>query len=93
MKVVIVCLLLTGIIMSISNAEETEAQPAQLSRSKRLAGFGAINTVGGRVGCVVSENQSGNYSLYVNTHFTKYLDQEELQELETYKEQLAAFKV
>jgi len=62
------------------------------NRAKRFAGFGTFSTVGGRIGCVVSDNGPGNASLYINSHFTKFLSEEELQELEDYKENLTQFK-
>jgi hypothetical protein len=62
------------------------------NRAKRFAGFGSFSTVGGRVGCVVSENSPGNSSLYINSHFTKFLSEDEQQELDQYKEKLAQFK-
>ena len=62
------------------------------NRAKRFAGFGSLSSVGGRVGCVVSENSPGNSSLYVNSHFSKYLSEDEIQELEEYKEEIAKFK-
>uniref|UniRef100_A0A915CU91 Pepsin inhibitor-3-like repeated domain-containing protein n=1 Tax=Ditylenchus dipsaci TaxID=166011 RepID=A0A915CU91_9BILA len=48
--------------------------------------------IGGNVGCVVSENSPGNASLFINSHFTKYLSEDEQSELEQYKQDLAKFK-
>ncbi|KAI1720075.1 pepsin inhibitor-3-like repeated domain-containing protein [Ditylenchus destructor] len=82
MKCIIVGL---AVLFAFANAGPSD-------RQKRFAGFGAFSTVGGRVGCVVSENSPGNASLYVNSHFTKYLSEEELSELSQYKDNLAKFK-
>jgi len=68
----------------------SEATPT--NRQKRFAGFGAFSTVGGRVGCVVSENSPGNSSLFINSHFTKHLSADEQEELDQYKQDLAKFK-
>jgi len=78
-------LVLLSTIVFVISAEEN-------NRAKRFAGFGSFSTVGGRVGCVVSENGPGNSSLYINSHFTKFLSDEEQQELDQYKQQLAKFK-
>jgi hypothetical protein len=78
-------LLILLIISFAVNAEKN-------NRAKRFAGFGSFSTVGGRVGCVVSENGPSNSSLYINSHFTKFLSEDEQQELDKYKEQLTQFK-
>jgi len=64
----------------------------QLSRAKRFSGFGTFSTVGGRIGCVVSENGPGNSSLFINSHFSHFLSDDEQQELSQYKEKLTTFK-
>lgn len=87
MKCLIAAVLLVG-SLSVLNIE---ASPSG-SRQKRFAGFGAFSTVGGRVGCVVSENSPGNASLFINSHFSKYLSEDEQQELEQYKQDLTKFK-
>jgi len=85
MKCLITALLAT-VLLAVS-----EATPAS-NRQKRFAGFGAFSTVGGRVGCVVSENSPGNSSLFINSHFTKYLSADEQEELDQYKQDLTKFK-
>jgi len=40
----------------------------------------------------IQENSPGNASLYINSHFTKYLSEDEIQELDQYKEKLTQFK-
>jgi hypothetical protein len=82
MKCLITALLVTVLVVA-SNAAP---------RQKRFAGFGAFSTVGGRVGCVVSENGPGNASLFINSHFTKYLSADEQDELDQYKQELTKFK-
>jgi len=57
------------------------------TRAKRFAGFGGLSTVGGRVGCVVSENR-----LFVNGRFNKELSESEQQELTEYKQKLEQFR-
>jgi len=57
------------------------------SRAKRFAGFGGLSTVGGNVGCVVSENK-----LFVNGRYTKELTDTEQEELELYKKEKETFR-
>uniref|UniRef100_A0A183CHW7 Pepsin-I3 domain-containing protein n=1 Tax=Globodera pallida TaxID=36090 RepID=A0A183CHW7_GLOPA len=66
--------------MFASTAEQT-------NRAKRFASFGSLSTIGGRVGCVVSQNK-----LFINGHFTKDLSDDEQEELKQYQEQLEQFK-
>lgn len=60
-------------------------QPAK--RQKRFAAFGSLSTVGGRVGCVVSQNK-----LFINGLFIKDLNEDEQQELNIYKDTQKQFK-
>jgi hypothetical protein len=80
------CLLLL-LVLVVCTAMGSEA-----NRAKRFAGFGAFSAAGGRIGCVVSENGPNNASLYINSHFTKFLSDDEIQELSQYKEKLTTFK-
>jgi len=79
------CFLLVALVGLMSSGLEA-------NRAKRFAGFGAFSAAGGRIGCVVSENSPGNASLYINSHFTKYLSEDEITELDQYKEKLTQFK-
>nr|AVA09664.1 putative effector protein [Heterodera avenae] len=63
-----------------------DAEPPT-SRAKRFTSFGSLSTIGGRVGCVVSQNK-----LFINGHFTKDLSDDEQEELKQYQEQLDQFK-
>ncbi|CAK5069610.1 unnamed protein product [Meloidogyne enterolobii] len=50
------------------------------NRAKRFAAFGSLATIGGKVGCVVSQNK-----LFINGHFVKDLDVDEQSELKDYQ--------
>uniref|UniRef100_A0A1I8BQZ5 Pepsin-I3 domain-containing protein n=1 Tax=Meloidogyne hapla TaxID=6305 RepID=A0A1I8BQZ5_MELHA len=57
------------------------------NRAKRFAAFGSLATIGGKVGCVVSQNK-----LFINGHFVKDLDIDEQSELKDYQASLEEFK-
>nr|CAD2170641.1 unnamed protein product [Meloidogyne enterolobii] len=57
------------------------------NRAKRFAAFGSLATIGGKVGCVVSQNK-----LFINGHFVKDLDVDEQSELKDYQASLDEFK-
>lgn len=80
------------VIVALCGLAFATATDERQNRAKRFAGFGTFSTVGGRIGCVVSENGPGNASLFINSHFTKFLSEDEQQELEQYKEKLTQFK-
>jgi len=57
------------------------------NRSKRFTGFGGLSTVGGHVGCVVSENK-----LFINGRYTKELTDSEQDELDQYRKSQDQFR-
>ncbi|KAF7638511.1 hypothetical protein Mgra_00001885 [Meloidogyne graminicola] len=57
------------------------------NRAKRFTAFGSLATIGGKVGCVVSQNK-----LFINGHFVKDLDVDEQTELKDYQASLDEFK-
>uniref|UniRef100_A0A914LQG2 Pepsin inhibitor-3-like repeated domain-containing protein n=1 Tax=Meloidogyne incognita TaxID=6306 RepID=A0A914LQG2_MELIC len=72
--------ILPFIAISLSFAEKQ-------NRAKRFAAFGSLATIGGKVGCVVSQNK-----LFINGHFVKDLDVDEQSELKDYQASLDEFK-
>jgi len=57
------------------------------NRAKRFSGFGGLSTVGGHVGCVVSDNK-----LFINGRYTKELTDSEQEELDQYKKSQDQFR-
>jgi len=57
------------------------------NRAKRFTGFGGLSTVGGHVGCVVSDNK-----LFINGRYTKELTDSEQEELDQYKKSQDQFR-
>jgi len=58
---------------------------ASANRAKRF--IGGLSTVGGHVGCVISENK-----LFINGRYTAELNDNEVEELEQYKKQQDLFR-
>lgn len=74
-------------LLSLLSVDAT-SQSSHNTRAKRFAALGGpLSTVGGNLGCVVSQDK-----LYINGRFTKNLDEDEQEEMREYKQTLDKFK-